>query len=462
MEFSNTSEAMKIVIQGAGEVGSHLAKMLRNEGNMVCVIDDNEERIETLSLSSDIEVVEGAPTSISTQREAGVESADLFIAVYPFASQEINVVGALLAKRLGARKVIARISDEDYLSSENKLIFKELGIDLMFYPEKISADGILDFLKHNSTAETMDFARGKLQIAAFKMDEDSPVLDLKLAEFIKNIDPEMMKQFRVIAISRDGKTIIPQLGTKFHYGDLVFTISRREGVEELHRLFGKRNISIHSVFILGGTPTAEMLATSLVAGGIKVKLVEKDRDLCIALSERLPDEVEVINGDGRNSDFLFEEGIQKYDAFIALSQNDESNILACVVAKKFGVARTVAEVENIEYIRIAEEMGVDCVVNRKLSTAGRIFRLTLSGKARFVRYMAGTNTEVLEYTVPQGAPITKGPLKSLGFPQNAIIGGVIRGNEGIIAVGDTVIEAYDRVAIFAMPESIREIDKFFK
>jgi len=453
---------MKIVIQGAGEVGSHLAKMLRTEGNMVCVIDDNEERVEALSISSDIEIVEGAPTSISVQREAGVEHADLFIAVYPFASQEINVVGAILAKRLGAKKVIARISDEDYLSSENKLIFKELGIDLMFYPEKISADEIFDFLKHNSTAETMDFARGKLQIAAFKMDEDSPVLDIKLAEFIKNIGPEMIKQFRVIAISRDGKTIIPQLGTKFHYGDLVFTISRREGVEELHRLFGKSNVNINGVFILGGTPTAEMLAKSLVAGGLKVKLVEKDRDLCIALSERLPDEVEVINGDGRNSDFLFEEGIQTYDAFIALSQNDESNILACVVAKKFGVARTVAEVENIEYIRIAEEMGVDCVVNRKLSTAGRIFRLTLSGKARFVRYMAGTNTEVLEYTVPQGAAITKGPIKSLNFPQNAIIGGVIRGNEGIIAVGDTVIEAYDRVAIFAMPESIKEIDKFFK
>lgn len=453
---------MKIVIQGAGEVGSHLAKMLRSEGNQVCVIDDVAERIEHLSQISDVEIIEGAPTSISILREAGVENAELFIAVYPFAAQEINVMGAILAKRLGAKKVIARISDEDYLSSENKLIFKELGIDLMFYPEKISADEILDFLRHNSTAETMDFARGKLQIAAFKMDEDTPVLDLKLAEFIKEIDPETMKQFRVIAISRDEKTFIPQLNTKFQYGDLVFTISKREGVEELHRLFGKSNIRIESAFILGGTPTAEILAKSLVHNGLTVKLVEKDRARCIALSERLPDSVEVINGDGRNSDFLYEEGIHKYDAFIALDQNDESNILSCVVAKKFGVARTVAEVENIEYIRIAEEMGVDCVINRKLNTAERIFRLTLSGKARVVRYMAGTNTEVLEYTVPQGAAITKGPIKTLGFPSNAIIGGVIRGNEGIIAIGDTVIEAYDRVAIFAMPESIKEIDRFFK
>lgn len=453
---------MKIIIQGAGEVGSHLAKMLRNEGNLVCVIDDNEERVANLSQNSDVEVVFGHPTSISSQKEAGVEDADLFIAVYPFASQEVNVLGALIAKRMGAKKVIARISDEDYLSSDNKLIFKEMGIDLMFYPEKISADEILGFLKHNSTAETMDFARGKLQIAAFKLDEDSPLLDLKLSEFIKDISPETMKQFRVIAISRDDQTIIPQLNTKFKFGDLVFTISKREGVDELHRLFGKSNIRISKALIMGGTPTAEILAKSLVNNGLKVKLIEKDRELCIALSERLPDEVEVINGDGRNSDFLYEERIQDYDAFIALSQNDETNILSCVVAKKFGVARTVAEVENIEYIRIAEEMGVDSVINRKLSTAGRIFRLTLSGKARFVRYMAGTNTEVLEYTVPKGAAITKGPIKELAFPENAIIGGVIRGNEGIIAVGDTVIEEYDRVAIFTMPESMKEIDKFFK
>ena len=453
---------MKIVIQGAGEVGSHLAKMLRNEGNQVCVIDGNEERVSNLIQNSDVEVISGAPTSISTQKEAGVESSDLFIAVYPFASQEVNVLGAILAKRLGAKRVIARISDEDYLSADNKLIFKEMGIDQMFYPEKISADKILDFLKHNSTAETMDFARGKLQIAAFKLDEDSPILDLKFSEFIKDIDPEVMKQFRVIAISRDEQTIIPRLNTKFHFGDLVFTISKREGTDEVHRIFGKSDIKISKVMIMGGTPTAEMLARSLVKTGISVKLIEKERELCIGLSERLPDEVEVVNADGRNSDTLYEEGIQDCDAFIALSQNDETNILSCVVAKKFGLARTIAEVENIEYIRIAEEMGVDCVINRKLSTAERIFRLTLSGKARFVRYMAGTNTEVLEYTVHKGAAITKAPIRDLDFPENAIIGGVIRGNEGIIAVGDTVIEEYDRVAIFAMPESIKEIDRFFK
>ena len=460
--FSIILQDMRIVIEGAGEVGSHLAKMLRMEGNEVLVIDSDQQRINNLSLYTDVETVVGNPTSIQTLKEARVEMADLFIAVYPFSTQEINIVGALLAKRLGAAKVIARINDEDYLSSENKLLFKEMGIELLFYPEKTAAEEIIDFLRHNSTSETMEFARGKLQMAVFKLNEDSPVLDLKLSEFIKPIDPQILSQFRVIAISRDDKTIIPRLDTKFQYGDLVFVVSKREGVDALNHLFGKSNINISRAFIVGGSAIGEMLARSLARNGMQVKLVEKDRERCIELSKRLPDSVEVLNGDGRNSDFLFEEDIQQYDAFIALNSNDESNVLSCVVAKKFGVARTVAEVENIEYIRLAEEMGVDNVINKKLLTAGRIFRLTLSGKARFVRYMTGTNAEVIEYTVAPGSAITKAALKELDFPQNAIVGGVIRGNEAFIAVGDTVIEAYDRVAVFALPQSIKEIDRYFR
>lgn len=453
---------MKIVIEGAGEVGSHLAKMLRSEGNEVTVIDADQQRISALSSYSDVEAIVGNPTSIQTLKDAGVGRADLFIAVYPQSTQEINIVGALLAKRIGAAKVIARINDEDYLSSENKLLFKEMGIELLFYPEKTAAEEIVDFLKHNSSSETMEFARGKLQIAVFKLNEDSPILDLKLSEFIKTVDKNIINQFRIIAITRDEKTIIPRLDTKFQFGDLVFVVCRREGVESLNRLLGKSNIEINGVFIVGGGPIAEMLARSLAKMNVNVKLVEKDRDRCIELSQRLPDTVQVVNGDGRNSDFLYDEGIQQYDAFIALTSNDESNVLSCVVAKKFGVARTVAEVENIEYIKLAEEMGVDNVINKKLLTAGRIFRLTLSGKARFVRYMTGSNAEVIEYTVAPDSAITKAPLKELDFPQNALVGGVIRGNEAYIAVGDTRIEAYDRVAVFTMPQSIREIDKFFK
>lgn len=453
---------MKIVIEGAGEVGSHLAKMLRAEDNDVTVIDSDASRLASLSSYADVETVSGNPSSIHTLQQAGVDKADLFIAVFPFVSQEVNLIGALLAKKLGAVKVIARVNDEDYISAENKLLFKEAGIDLMFYPEKSAADEIVDFLKHSSTAETMDFARGKLQIAVFKLNEESPILDLKLGEFIRMLTPAQLEQFRVIAISREDKTVIPALDTKFLFGDLVFTISKKEGVEALYGYFGKSTITVRSTMIVGGNSIAAMLARSLDHQGVSVKIIEKDRNLCIKLTEHLSDNVQVVNGDCRNSDFLFEEGIREYDSFVALTGNDETNVLACVAAKKLGVPRTVAEVESIDYIRLAEEMGVDCVINKKLIMASRIFKFTLSGKARFVRYMTGTNAEVMEYTVAPGSAITKCAIKDAGFPRNAIIGGVIRGSEAFIAVGDTQIEAYDRVAIFALPETIREIDRFFK
>lgn len=453
---------MKIVIEGAGEIGSHLAKMLRAEANEVTVIDNDVRRLNALGGYADVETCLGNPSSIKTLRDAGVARADLFIAVYPFTTQEVNIVGALLAKQLGARKVIARINDEDYLTAENRLLFKELGIELMFYPEKSAADEIVSSLKHVSSSDTMDFAHGKLQISVFKIDEDSPMVDLKLEEFIQMMTPEETSLFRIIAISRDDKTIIPKFDTKFMFGDVLFTVSRREGMKSIVKYFGKADKAVTSVMILGGAPLGEMVARALAPTMNAVKIIEKDKERCVALSERLPDTVMIANGDGRNSDFLYEEGIRDYDAFIALTDSDESNVLSCVVAKKFGVPRTVAEVENIEYIRLAEEMGVDTVINKKLITAGRIFKFTLSGKARFVKYLSGSNAEIIEYTVAPGSAITKKPLKDLDFPANAIIAGVVRGSESFIAVGDTRIEDYDRVAIFAMPQTIKEIDKFFK
>lgn len=453
---------MKIVISGAGEVGSHLAKLLSREANDITVIDNDEQRLGRLTNYADVEVVRGYPSSIPVLRQAEVGKADLFIAVYPYTDRDLNVFSALIAKKLGAGKVIARVNDEGYLTSENKLMFKEMGIELMFYPEKIAAEEIVDQLKHSASTETMDFVHGKLQIAVFRMDESSPVLDMKLGEFIKKMTPEESSQMRVIAISRNDGTIIPKFESKFLYNDLVFVIATRSGMEAVIRHFGKANIEVRKVMIMGGGSTAEMLAESLSRQGIEVKIVEKDRERCLELHERLPEEVQITCGDGRNSDVLSDEGIGDYDAFAALTGSDETNVLACVVAKKFGIMRTVAEVENIEYIRVAEDMGVDTIINKKLITAGRIFKFTLSGKARFIRYMSGTAAEVVEYTVAPGSAITKSALKDIDFPRDAIIGGVVRGKDSFIAVGDTVIEAYDRVAVFSMPQSVKVIDKLFK
>ena len=225
---------------------------------------------------------------------------------------------------------------------------------------------------------------------------------------------------------------------------------------------GKSNVEVENVMILGAGAIGEMVANGISRQVETVKVIDTDKSRCMELSENTDDNVLVVNGDGRDSDFLLEEGIRSYDAFVAVTGNDEANILACVVAKKFGVERTVAEVENIEYIRLAEEMGVDAVINKKLITAGRIFKMTLSNKVRFIKYMRGTEAEILEYIVAPDSIITRKVLKDTDFPQDAIVGGVIRGNDYFIAVGDTRIEAYDRVVVFALPQAVKEVDRMFR
>ena len=452
---------MKIVIAGAGEVGSHLAKMLSNESNDITVIDMDEKRLDALSAIADIVTVEGNPSTIHTLQEARVADADLFIAVNPSDSQDVNIVSAMLAKKLGSKKVTARINNEEYLTYENKNLFTEMGIDLLFYPEKIAAGEIADLLKRTASTDSMDFARGKLQMAVFKLEEESSLLGMNMVEFSQLAAEEGMK-YRVVAISRNNQTIIPKFDTKFKYHDLVFIISKREGMDMLMKYIGKKNIEVNSLMILGGSPIGEMVAKQMAKELDAVKLIELNKEKCLDLSEKLPGNVIVVNGDGRNSDMLIEESIKDFDAFVAVTNSSETNILACVAAKSLGVARTIAEVENIEYIRLAESMGVDAVINKKLITAGRIFKFTLSNKVRFIKYMSGTNAEILEYIVAPDTKITKVPLKDMGFPHNAIIGGIIRGNESFIAVGDTQIQAYDRVAVFALPEAVKEVDKFFR
>ena len=452
---------MKIVIAGAGEVGSHLAKMLNNEANEITVIDSRQERLDALSSLTDVITVEGNPSAIQTLKEAGADHADLFIAVNPSESQDVNIVSAMLAKKLGSKKVTARINNEEYLSFEHKYMFTEMGIDLLFYPEKIATNEIIDLLKRNATTESLEFARGKLQVAVFKLEEDSQLLGMNMAEFSAVAAAEG-QAFRVVAIARKDTTIIPSFDTKFKYHDLVFIISTREGMNMLMRYVGKQEIEVKNLMILGGSPIGEMLSLQLSKQMDSIKLIEMNKEKCLDLSERLPSNVTVVNGDGRNSDLLLEESIREYDAFVAVTNNSETNILACVAAKTLGVGRTIAEVENLEYIKLAERMGVDAVVNKKLITAGRIFKFTLSNKVRFIKYMSGTNAEVLEYIVAPDTAITKKTLKDMHFPKGAIIGGIIRGNESFIAVGDTQIQAYDRVAVFSLPEIVKDVDKFFK
>ncbi len=452
---------MKIIIAGAGEIGSHLAKMLSNEANDITVIDSDPQRLEALAVNTDIVTLEGNTSSISVIRSAGADRADLFIAVNPSDSQDVNVVSAILAKKLGTKRVIARINNEEYLSFENKSLFTEMGIDLLFYPEKIAVNEIVSLLKRTIGSDSLMFARGKLQMSVFKVTENSPLEDMKLIDFSRYATTDDM-QFRVVAVSRNNETIMPKVDTRFRLNDLVYIIAKRAGMEMLMNLLGERTVEVNRVMILGGSPIGEILATQLVRQVDGIEIIDMDADHCREMAEKLDDRITVVHGDGRNSDFLVEENIRGFDAFVAVTDNSETNILTCVAAKKLGVPRTVAEVENLEYIRLAEDMGVDAVINKKLITAGRIFKFTLSDKVRFIRYMSGTTAEVLEYLVATGSRITGGSLMELDFPKNAIVGGVIRGSESYIAVGSTRIQPYDRVIVFALPETVKEVDRFFR
>ena len=455
---------MKIIIEGAGQVGAHLAKMLSNESNEITVIDPDPERIRSLSQTADVATIIGGPSSIPELKEAGCTSADLFIAVNPLQPQSVNIVSALLAKKLGTKRVVARVDDEDFLSPENKLLFKDMGLDMMFFPEKSASDEVDDMLRSSTSTDTLDFARGKLQLGVFKLDDDSPLLDMTVAEFSQAISElPNGSEFRIVAISRGNSTLIPKSDSTFKFNDYLYIISCRDGMPTLMKYLGKDKMEIRRVLILGGSEIGQMVAARLAARKIDdIKILDIDPKHCRFLSEVLPDSVSVACGDVRNADFLKEEDISSYHAVLAFTGNDETNILSCVVAKKLGVSRVIAQVENLEYIRLAEDMGVDSVINKKLITASRIFKFTLSDKVRSVRYVSGTDAEVLEYTAAPGSRITKKPLKDIEFPANAIIGGIIRGGDSFIAVGSTHIEAYDRVAVFALPDAVKEVDKYFR
>lgn len=448
---------MKIVIAGAGEVGCHLAKMLSEGYHEITIIDSDEERLALVTESMDVLTVQGNPTSINILKAAGVDKADLFVAVSPAREQDVNLVAALIAKKLGAKKVTARINDAEYLNPDNKLMFTELGIDLLFYPEKIAATEIGDLLKQSDVSDFVDFARGQLQMVVFRIEEGSKMLNMSSADFPYPLDS---LPFRVVAIARGGETIIPGPDTLFKRGDMVYVISRRDYVGELMSWSGRQYLDIKRLTILGGGRIGEMVAAQFEKTAEFVKIIEISRERCEVLSENLSRTL-VINGDGRNSDFLYEEDIKSCDAFVAVTSSSETNILACVAAKRMGVAKTIAEVENIEYIKLAEGMGVDAVINKKVITAGRIFRFTMSTKVRTVKVIGGADAEVIEYIVNPDSKITKGPIREVNFPKDAVIGGIIRGNEAFIAAGETQIKPYDRVVIFALPTALGRIEKFF-
>ena len=444
---------MKIVIAGMGEMGSHLAKMLSGNGHDITVIDSDPKLLAEVASLADVISVEGDLTTFAVLRKASVRKCDLFIAVNHIEND--NILSAIMAKQLGAKKSIARIDNNEYLEPNNKEMFINMGIDYLFYPEKVAAEEVINLLGHSSTSEFVDFSGGKLSLVVFRLEPNSPLVGRELADFHN----EEVPAFRTVAISRDGKTIIPHGSDSFMTGDMVYIISRQDSVTEVMELSGRGNVNVKNMMILGGSRIGIQIAQAL-QNSVNVKLIDYNAEKAYRLAEQL-DKTLIINEDGRNTEAMMEEGLSNMDAFIAVTGRSETNILTAMLAKRMGVKKVIAEVENLNYINIADSVGVDTIINKKMVTASNIFRFTMSTDVLAIKCLTGSEAEVLEFIVKPNSPATKAPISQLDLPDDVIIGGIVRGDKVFIAVGNTEIAAYDRVVVFAMPSAITRIGDYF-
>ncbi len=333
-------------------------------------------------------------------------------------------------------------------------MFIDMGIDYLFYPEKVAASEVINLLGHTSTSEYVDFSSGKLSLAVFRLEPASP-LNGRPLEASEGEQPD----YRTVAVMRGGQTIIPRPGERYAPGDVVYIIARQDAVREVMELSGRTNIRIKNLMILGGSRIGIGIAAELQEE-MNVKLVDYNAEKAYRLAETL-DKTLIINEDGRNTEAMMEEGLSNMDAFVAVTGRSETNILAAMLAKRMGVKKVIAEVENLNYINLAESIGIDTIINKKLVTASNIFRFTMSTDVQAIKCLTGSDAEVLEFIVKPNSPATKARIRDLGLPEDAIIGGIVRGDKVFIAVDNMEIAPYDRVVVFAMPASVGKVGYFF-
>ena len=445
---------MRVLIYGAGEVGTHLAKMLCNANHDVILMDEDEDKLQSVEAHYDLMTIVGTGTSIENLKEANVKSCNLFIAVPPF--QDMSILSSILAKKLGAKKTVSRINNREYLDPDNQEYFKQLGIDELIYPEGLASEEIAASLKQVGTRQLYEFSESKLVLFALKIRDGALIANKTLAEVSTLHDKQ---NYNTVAIIRDDKTIIPRGDDKFLHNDLAYIITTHAAIPQVLKDAGKIQFDVKNVMILGGSRIGEKVA-KLLEENYNVKIIEIDKNRAAKLADIL-EETLVISGDGRNLELLKDEGIKKMDAFIAVTGNSEVNILACQLAKKYGVKKTVAEVENIDYIDLAENIGIGTLINKKLIAASHIYRLTLHSNVAHVKCLTAVDAEVFEFVAQEGSKITGKPLSKLGLPKDVNIGGIIRGDEAIIAHGDTQVQPDDKVVVFTLPSGISKIEKMF-
>ena len=448
---------MKIIIAGAGEVGFHLAKLLSYESQEITLIDTNKESLNYADTHLDIKVIKGDATSIAILKEARVDNSDLLIGVT--ASETTNITVCVLAKQLGSKRTIARISNTEFINHKDEVGFTKFGIDELISPEALAASEIELSLKQSSFNDNYEFEEGALTMAGLTLSKEASFVGKTVKESAE-IFPEI--HFVPIAIQRAGTqfTLIPRGDTRFNEGDNVVFITSEGGGEELCKLTGKKNREIKNVMILGGSQIGFKSARHLSEKGFNVKLLEKNKERAFDIADDLP-EILVINSDGRNVDILDEENISDMDAFIAVGDNSETNIMSCLVAKSKGVKKSIALVENMDYFELSHSIGIDTLINKKLLAANNIFRYIRKGEVVAMTKLSNMNAELLEFEVKATSVVCNKRIRHIDFPRSAIIGGVIRDGVGLIALGSFRIQEGDRVVVCSLLRSIKSVEKLF-
>lgn len=444
---------MRIVIAGAGEVGTHLARMLSQEKLDIVLMDPDPERLSLSSSGAEILPYEGSPTSLKNLREAGVKGADLFVSVTP--EEATNIAACILAANLGAHKTFARINNYEYLLPKNRELFQKLGISTMIYPEMLAAKEIVTAVNRPWTRQYWDLFGGAIILIGVKIRENSQLVNLKLSAL-----PGEDKLYHIVAIKRKNETIIPGGSDMILSGDIVFFTTTREHIHEVQVQAGKTNPEVKKVFIMGGSRIA-IRACEYLPGNIRIKVIERNKEKSHRIAEVVPSNVLIINGDGRDMDLLTQEGIKDAQAFIALTENESTNILACLAAKRYGVAKTVAKIEKLDYIPLAEEMDIGSVINKKLIAASHIYQFLLDADVSNVKSLAFASADVAELVARPNSRITKKAVRDLHLPKDMTLGGLIRDGEPMMIKGDTQILPYDNVVVFCLDTAMRKLEDYF-
>ena len=445
---------MRIVIVGAGAVGTHLAKMLSEENENVVLIDESEEKLGKMEALFDLQTIVGDPTKISSLQSANVNDADLFVAVTPDESR--NMTACIIAHYLGAKKTVARIDNYEYLLPKHKEYFNSLGIDSLIYPEQLAAEEIATNIKYSWMRQMLEFGNGALVMIGVKIRSNAEIINIPFRELARDIP------YHVVAIQRGDETIIPRGNDVIQAEDLVCFMTTFDQIPYMRRITGKEEFSeVRSIIIMGGSRIAVRTAR-LIPENIKVKIIESDIKRCHKLLELVDDRVMVINGDARDPELLRSEGIDHTDVFMALSDNSETNILACLAAKRSGVSRAVSEVENIDYISMAESLDIGSIINKKKLAASTIFQMMLNTDVSSVKCLTFIQAVVAEFPVNEECLITKKPVKELGLPDGANIGGIIRNGKGMNVTGNTMIQIGDHVIVFCLEHVLKKLEKYFR